>query len=459
MCGGYERYPVFINRTAAGIVKRNALEEVKPDVSPWNYIPWTSAMDNSHKQGLKDLQLSQLSILENPTPQAVSEVRFIAWFWNNYASSAVGSLQRKPAWLYQAITINKPTLLLRDVLLALSVTSYGKAHKDVAAARGGRRLYSKGIDSLQKALSHSQLMWHDETLVAVRVMILYELFESTTEDTAPWHTHLEGVSHLLQARGPQRHRGSLSRAVYEDLRYVLLIQSLMRRKKSPFGTTQWLEHWVNQEKNLEQEIIDIGFRIAFLFDSCKSLKMSQDNGARFEVIMKILTDSNGLNSRFAVLRVRLLEDQVSMREANVDIMVLLLTTWALQLTLTFMVGPLVCPLRQIGNTVPLSQTNHVQMLCSEAEGYSSMTKRLELAQKIVQTTGQCLAQGMGLFVANKAIFPLNAALEQLRSTDWEARCRALLLQMTGQRGLRFAREIEQGKSQIRLHAAEMPREV
>jgi hypothetical protein len=459
ICGGYERYPVFINRTSAGMAKRIALEEVKPDFSSSEPVPWSSVLDTSHNRRSKGLQLDQLSIFESPTPQAVSEVRFVAWFWDHYAPSTSESLQEKPAWLYQAININKPTLLLRNILLALSVTSYGRAHNDVAVAREGRRLYSKGIGSLQKALNHPQLMWHDETLVAVRAMILYELFDSTTEDTTPWHNHLEGVSHLLQVRGPQRHRNSLSRAVYEDLRYVLMIQSLMRRKMSPFGTTQWMqEPWVNDEKDFEQEIFDTGFRIAFLFDSGTSLKVLQDNKAILEGIIKILNESNDLNCRFAVLRVRLLEDQLSIREPNIDMMVLLLTIWALQLALAFMVGPLVCKLRRLGNVVPSPRTEHVQMLCSEAEGYSSITRRLDISHKIVQTAARCLDQGMGLFVANKAIFPLNVALEQLRGTDWGARCRMLLLQLTDQRGLRFAREVEQGKYPSQLNIAETARE-
>jgi len=46
----------------------------------------------------------------------------------------------------------------------------------------------------------------------------YQLFESMTTSIAGWNSHMNGLSQLVLARGPHRHRLPISRANLEEYR-------------------------------------------------------------------------------------------------------------------------------------------------------------------------------------------------------------------------------------------------
>lgn len=116
---------------------------------------------------------------------------------------------------------------------------------------------------MQQAVYDTGLMHHEDTLAAARCMLLYEHFESTSDNTTSWFNHIIGISRIVEIRGPRSHRTALTQSLLESMRYSAMIMSLMERDQSAFGKPAWLtEPWVDGHKSLEQRIIDYGFHIS-----------------------------------------------------------------------------------------------------------------------------------------------------------------------------------------------------
>jgi hypothetical protein len=176
-----------------------------------------------------------------------------SWFWETFASSA--SPQKTSIgtsiWLHHAISVADPLPVLRQALRALAVTHYGRVRELADLFNHGRGLYGQALRSLQQALNDHHLVWNDETLASVRALVLYEVgapwtcwrlrltrfqvFEPTSNDPTAWFGHLNGVTILLQTRGPERHTSTIARSVLEDVRYALVCPRAMDE----------LRHWLN----------------------------------------------------------------------------------------------------------------------------------------------------------------------------------------------------------------------
>lgn len=143
------------------------------------------------------------------------QANIICWFWQSHDANAA-------SWMRHAIDIAAPTAMLQHALLALSLTRYGRLNLNGDAVLQGQRLYSQALSQLQKALYDPRLVWHDETLVSIRAMVLYEVYESTSDNPTAWHNHLAGMAYLMQIRGPARHRSPMAKAVFENVRYALV---------------------------------------------------------------------------------------------------------------------------------------------------------------------------------------------------------------------------------------------
>lgn len=146
---------------------------------------------------------------------AAWESNITCWFWRSYTLG-------KESWLGYALEIASPTVTLRKALLALSLTRFGRLHANPNAIIQGHAVYSQALIHLQSALYDSQLAWNDETLVSVRALVLYEVFETTSDDPSAWQNHLTGMTRLMELRGPHKHRSPMARAVFEDVRYALV---------------------------------------------------------------------------------------------------------------------------------------------------------------------------------------------------------------------------------------------
>ncbi len=180
ICEGYERYPVFLNRTAQGTDKRHRLEETKPNflsdsvqvvVSSNDWRQFLAAMANLEDNRL----ISQLSA----TPAFDSQI--IALFFHRYlpADKRIQDGYGR-AWLQKAIGLQNPGEALHLSLKAISMTSLGRLFRDERLTFQGQKYYGRALQQLRKALQSEIVVWQDETLAAGFILALYEVRQSRT---------------------------------------------------------------------------------------------------------------------------------------------------------------------------------------------------------------------------------------------------------------------------------------
>ncbi|KIW40326.1 uncharacterized protein PV06_07533 [Exophiala oligosperma] len=277
-CEGYARYSVFINRGPEGLQRRKRLEETRAD----GFDPSSVSDSTSISQlivsngGDRTPPLIFLSSSPPPPPPpppplpssegVLRDDQLISNFFERYASPKSSPDSRyccHPLWLYHTLRISFPTKLLRQALLALAYTRLGRLNDDHPTITRGQRLYGQALRLMQQAVYDADMMRHEDTLAAARCMLLYEHFESTSDNMTSWFNHIIGISRIVELRGPRSHRTALTQSLLESMRYSAMIISLMERNRSAFGRPAWLtEPWLDGHKSLEQRIIDYGFHIS-----------------------------------------------------------------------------------------------------------------------------------------------------------------------------------------------------
>lgn len=490
-CEGYSRYPVFLNRTKQGLVKRGRLEEVKgpeeangtkgeePRCQPTLRSSGPIvAMAPSKSVLQRDLVRRQNVTMNSmplpPSTANVSEAQLISAFWERYIPSRSSAQAGYPcAWLHQSICLPNPPLALRLSLKALALTRLGWLHRDDAFIRGGMVVYGNALRELQKALYDKQSMWQDETLATCNVLALYELSESTPASIIGYNSHVEVLTYLVTLRGSDQYRYSspLARAMFEETRLKTMFQSLLHRKASPLGSHEWCTRpWYQKrkeqsQKDIFQKLYDHGFALAALLEEIDNADLANED-ASTEMIQKYLRRCSAMDAKINLWFKELvrssdspvywltpLNDSIELgpadgyrasicnhnrpfsfpdlKTANVVIM-----HWALKLAISSTIA-IICSTALSTPTFPL-QTTARQMLVQHGE-----IGRLENATNIMRSMPYCLHDSMGLLGAQQSLFALRAALLSLRRSQIEelTLCARMYRELYEKKGLRYAKQV------------------
>ena len=176
-CEGYERYPVFLNRTAQGIDKRHRLDEAKPRFFAGSVQAVISANDWS--QALAALANSEMLSQLSAMPAFDSQI--IALNFETYMPVNGPSRDHcGRGWLQQAIGLQNPGDALHLSLKAISMKRLGRLCGDDRLAFQGEVCYGTALQQLRKALRSDTVIWHDETLAASFILALYEVSQVET---------------------------------------------------------------------------------------------------------------------------------------------------------------------------------------------------------------------------------------------------------------------------------------
>ena len=168
-----------MNKTVSGTIQRVFLEETKTKLSDTETAPHhdhTVPSDNNASGTDAHAFLIPL-VISAPSNHNMWEMQVMAWFWESYAPATRSSNLDADVthWIQYALAIPLPTPPLKQALIALSTTRYGRVSGNPDAVTKGQHMYGKALALLQQALYDEQLMGHDETLASVRAMVLYEV--------------------------------------------------------------------------------------------------------------------------------------------------------------------------------------------------------------------------------------------------------------------------------------------
>ncbi|KAJ9603256.1 hypothetical protein H2200_012034 [Cladophialophora chaetospira] len=460
-CEGYEHYPIFLIRTPEGPARRSHLSEAKA-------IPRPSSLGRDGSLPNRNDDVSRggaenFGLPADITNHGAWEAGVVAWFWNSYTPAAAASDTSKGTsiWLYHTVEVSNPTPVLHQALLALSITRYGSVNGNIAMKKRGQAIYGNALRLLQQALYDEVLMLHDETLASVRALVLYELFESTSNDPTAWYRHLAGMTLLMQSRGPRRHCSPIARTVLEDIRYALMLKALMLRKASLFGQDDWLEvPWQDRTKSSEQQVYDLGFHLAVILDRADQLGEAEAYAKPLEETIDLLEACNILQSRLEdlytnsfkpVLQERRHDwiqshfndkpDANALSTADISHIIIVINLWSCQLLLGFVAHILRRRLIEVleGHLMPADHTEEIESLCNISAEYTSQHALSDLAHAILRYLPSCVGSRASEFAASRTLYPLTCILWQLRHSEAHfLQAIALMRQVSEARNVRFA---------------------
>ncbi|KAK4947682.1 hypothetical protein LTR10_013628 [Elasticomyces elasticus] len=407
---------------------------------------------------------TEYGLIASPSTQAIWTKGFLSWFWTNYSPRSGSSIVpvKGPLWLYLALRIPQPTAILQNSLLALAVVRSGRASDDNSVVIEGQRLYGQAVKMLQRVLEDREQILHEENLAAVRAMVLYELYEATSSTADSWFGHITGLSHLLVARGPQMYDTPLARAVFEEVRYPLMIRCIMVHQGYPFSEAQWRTGpWASSPKGKEQLLYDHGFSLASILHKLDALAEAAQDPAKARDPMHLIDAMKSivqLDDELEKYKKIYLQDSMLLSlskselpfpdwtdggplldEMSFHLEGLVMTWWAIKLFLMAASSQLASKTQALVNHLPPPIAGMHKRI-SQASGDEI---RNHVGHCILQSIPLVVQENMGQFETSRTIFPLTAATFQFRNSEPETEvCRRLRTQIASRKGFKFARGIE-----------------
>lgn len=166
-CLGYDKFPVFVNRTATGLQRRGHLEEVKS-----TFIEPTTT---SQSLTQRSFSTSHVHILPPILSQRFNlrELDFVNWFHDNFAVAY--NTMRAPQLLKILLAIPNPGHLFLSSLTAISITHFGSIAHDDTILREGQNSYVQALRHLQSALLRPKANQVEDSLACATVLGLHEV--------------------------------------------------------------------------------------------------------------------------------------------------------------------------------------------------------------------------------------------------------------------------------------------
>ena len=164
LCLGYERYPIFLNRTAAGLEKRTRLDEVRIPIYTRSTTSPTSMTENS----------SIMQSISNNLSESQRDL--VHWFRSEFVFAEAG---RKFLPLSAPIfSLASPGPLLDLSMQGLAMTQFGRIRNDFIVYRRGQAHYLRSLQQLREAIGDATQSKMEETLACVIVLCLLEVSSS-----------------------------------------------------------------------------------------------------------------------------------------------------------------------------------------------------------------------------------------------------------------------------------------
>ena len=123
-------------------------------------------------------------------------------------------------WLKEVAALHDASPLLIHSLRALAANRVAAARSDDELAREARNHCGEALRLLSSSLDSYESLCDDHTLAAIRCLMIYELFESTTASVVAWGSHQKGLARICTLRGPRSFCTTLAKALLLDIKSV-----------------------------------------------------------------------------------------------------------------------------------------------------------------------------------------------------------------------------------------------
>ncbi|CRG89046.1 hypothetical protein PISL3812_06081 [Talaromyces islandicus] len=237
------------------------------------HSPYTSGLLAKAKNG--DIQfrreanstsVSQIPLQVNSAPIYVDSILntfILAYLHSSLILSPIrqsNSTEPPASWLQIAVALPRRGHLLSIALQALCMNKIRRVYGNNAFLMQGMTVHGQALRALQNEIHSTNTAAAVETLTAIRVLGMYEMFEGTMGSAIGWTTHEERVEEWMQLRG-------FSSSQHDnDPRPKF-------RKVTLFGEERWcVEPWDDKPKDCIQQLNDIGLLLPVILENLHTIQ-------------------------------------------------------------------------------------------------------------------------------------------------------------------------------------------
>lgn len=127
--------------------------------------------------------------------------------------------------------------LLRQSMLSLAVTFFGKQHRQNQITRKGYTLYGDVLRQLNRHLAIPEYQTTDETILTALTCMLLEIFLPTGPKN--FFKHHRGLEAIMAMRGPPKDTSGDSATIFRGLRILSIIGALAESRPSIYAKDEW----------------------------------------------------------------------------------------------------------------------------------------------------------------------------------------------------------------------------
>ncbi|ETN44630.1 uncharacterized protein HMPREF1541_10300 [Cyphellophora europaea CBS 101466] len=238
VCGGYQRDRTFIQHPATKGAEKSF------------YIPYIRVSPSSLTQSLD---------------QAAITRQCRGLFWNLYMPHGdcivkdefILKCGHPMNWTEVVNELPNEESCLESAFSALTISRVGKDSQDDRLVQESTKLYGRALKEMQLALYDTDRMHSDEVLTASMLLGLYENFEGSTLKSRSWLSHAQGAAHLIELRGPERHRNRQAHHVFLGSRVPTIYAAILQRQATYLAATAWKTiPWENQHRTYIDRLVD-----------------------------------------------------------------------------------------------------------------------------------------------------------------------------------------------------------
>lgn len=127
--------------------------------------------------------------------------------------------------------------LLRQSMLSLAVTFFGKQHRQNQITRRGYTLYGDVLRQLNRHLAIPKYQTTDETILTALTCMLLEIFLPTGPKN--FFKHHRGLEAIMAMRGPPKYTSGDTATIFRGLRVLSIIGALAESRPSIYARDEW----------------------------------------------------------------------------------------------------------------------------------------------------------------------------------------------------------------------------
>lgn len=157
----------------------------------------------------------------------------LAFFASQYIIDQPGGCLEPTGYLQYLPPLLDDTAIDSCLTLAVQATALStlaKERRDTQINLRARRYYASSLLSINSAPTRVEEAAQDETLMAVHILGVYEIINSTTQDLSAMFRHAVGAASPIGLRGPQMVETANGANLFQLKQSIWAICSLMNRK-------------------------------------------------------------------------------------------------------------------------------------------------------------------------------------------------------------------------------------